>query len=77
MTEPEPRRSRLVFTGLAVVLCLLLGLALATQVRQTESGDALETARPADLLVLLGSLQQREAALNTEVLDLQRQLAVL
>lgn len=77
MTEPEPRRSRLVFTGLAVVLCLLLGLALATQVRQTESGDALDTARPADLLALLGSLQQREAALNTEVLDLQRQLAAL
>ena len=77
MTEPEPRRSRLIFTGLAVVLCLLLGLALATQVRQTESGDALDTARPADLLALLGSLQQREAALNTEVLDLQRQLAAL
>jgi len=77
VTEPEPRRSRLVFTGLAVVLCLLLGLALATQVRQTESGDALDTARPADLLALLGSLQQREAALNTEVLDLQRQLAAL
>ena len=32
---------------------------------------------PADLLVLLDSLQQREAALNTEVADLQRTLAAL
>lgn len=77
MSPAESRRSRLIFTVLAVVLCLLLGLALATQVRQTESGDALDTARPADLLALLGSLQQREAALNTEVGDLQRQLATL
>jgi uncharacterized protein YlxW (UPF0749 family) len=70
-------RSRLVFGVLAVLLCLLLGVAIATQVRQTESGDALETARPADLLVLLDSLQQREAALNTEVADLQRTLTQL
>ncbi len=60
-----------------VLLCLLLGVAIVTQVRQTESGDSLETARPADLLVLLDSLQQREAALNTEVTDLQRNLAQL
>jgi uncharacterized protein YlxW (UPF0749 family) len=70
-------RSHLVFGTLAVLLCLLLGVAIVTQVRQTESGDALETARPADLLVLLDSLQQREAALNTEVNDLQRNLAQL
>jgi uncharacterized protein YlxW (UPF0749 family) len=54
-----------------------LGAAIVTQVRQTESGDSLETARPADLLVLLDSLQQREAALNTEVADLQRTLSTL
>ena len=65
------------FGALAVLLCLLLGVAIVTQVRQTESGDSLETARPADLLVLLDSLQQREAALNTEVADLQRTLASL
>lgn len=70
-------RSQLLFGGLAVLLCVVLGIAIATQVRQTESGDALETARPADLLVLLDSLQQREAALNTEVADLQRTLAAL
>nr|WP_090342443.1 DUF881 domain-containing protein [Mycolicibacterium malmesburyense]CRL72844.1 hypothetical protein CPGR_02497 [Mycolicibacterium malmesburyense] len=70
-------RSQVVFGALAVVLCLLLGVAIVTQVRQNESGDSLETARPADLLVLLDSLQQREAALNTEVADLQRTLAQL
>ena len=70
-------RSQLVFGALAVVLCLVLGVAIVTQVRQNESGDSLETARPADLLVLLDSLQQREAALNTEVAELQRTLAQL
>ena len=66
------RGARSVFGVLAVLLCLLLGIAIATQVRQTRSGDALEHARPADLLVLLDSLQQREAALNTEVSELRR-----
>lgn len=70
-------RSQLVFSVLAVLLCLLLGVAIATQVRQTGSGDSLETARSADLLVLLDSLQQREAALNTEVAELERTLAQL
>lgn len=65
-------RSQLMFGALGVLLCLLLGVAIVTQVRQNESGDSLETARPADLLVLLDSLQQREASLNTEVADLQR-----
>ncbi len=70
-------RSQIAFGALAVVLCFVLGVAIVTQVRQTDSDDALETARPADLLVLLDSLQQREAALNTEVDDLQRTLAQL
>jgi uncharacterized protein YlxW (UPF0749 family) len=70
-------RSQLVFGALGVLLCVLLGVAIVTQVRQNESGDSLQTARPADLLVLLDSLQQREAALNTEVADLQRTLASL
>jgi uncharacterized protein YlxW (UPF0749 family) len=55
----------------------MLGAAIATQVRRTETGDALESARPADLVMLLDSLQQREAALNKEVSDLQRTLAAL
>ncbi len=67
-------RSRLVFGTLAILLCLLLGIAIVTQVRQTESGDSLETARPADLLLLLDSLRQREATLNTEVSELQNTL---
>ena len=75
---PAGRRGqRLLFGALAVLLCLLLGVAIVTQVRQNESDDALQTARPADLLVLLDSLQQREAALNTEIADLQRTLAAL
>ena len=67
-------RSQWIFGALGVLLCMLLGIAIVTQVRQTGSGDSLETARPADLLVLLDSLQQREAALNTEVADLQQTL---
>ena len=70
-------RPQRIFGALAVLLCLVLGVAIATQVRQTDSGDSLETARPADLLVLLDSLQQREAALNTEVAELQQTLASL
>src|SRR5262249_21321659 len=68
---------RTVFGALAILLCLLLGVAIVTQVRQNESGDSLDTARPADLLVLLDSLRQREATLNTEVAELQRTLTTL
>ncbi len=86
--EPQPpigelrprgflRRGRTAFGTLAVMLCLLLGVAVATQVRQTTSGDSLDTARPADLLVLLDSLRQREATLSTEVAELQRSLNAL
>ncbi|MFZ0902849.1 MAG: DUF881 domain-containing protein [Mycobacterium sp.] len=71
------RRGRTIFGVLAVFLCVLLGLAIATQVRQNNSGDSLDTARPADLLVLLDSLHQREAALSTEVAELQRTLSAL
>jgi hypothetical protein len=71
------RRGRTVFGGLALILCLLLGVAIATQVRQTNTGDSLDTARPADLLVLLDSLRQREATLSTEVAELQRSLNAL
>ncbi len=71
---PRPGRSRQVFGALAILLCLVLGIAIVTQVRQTKSGDALDTARPADLLVLLDSLRQREATLNTEVGELQNTL---
>jgi uncharacterized protein YlxW (UPF0749 family) len=65
------------FGVLAVILCVVLGVAIATQVRRTESGDTLESARPADLVTLLDSLQRREASLNKQVADLQRTLAAL
>ncbi len=71
------RRGRTVFGTLAVTLCLLLGVAIATQVHQTNTGDSLDTARPADLLVLLDSLRQREATLSTEVAELQSTLNAL
>lgn len=71
------RRGRTAFGILAVLLCLLLGVAIATQVHQTTSGDSLDTARPADLLVLLDSLRQRDATLSTEVAELQRSLNAL
>ncbi|HEY2198430.1 MAG TPA: DUF881 domain-containing protein [Mycobacterium sp.] len=71
------RRGRTVFGALALILCLLLGVAIATQVHQTTTGDSLDTARPADLLVLLDSLRQREATLSTEVAELQRSLNAL
>ena len=67
-------RSRLSFGTLAILLCLVLGIAIVTQARQTRSGDSLETARPADLLVLLDSLRQREGTLNSEVTELQNTL---
>lgn len=70
-------RTRLVFGMLAILLCLLLGIAIVTQVRQTRSGDSLDTARPADLLVLLDSLRRREATLNGEVSELQNTLNTL
>jgi len=65
------------FSVLGLALCLLLGVAIVTQVRQNDSQDALETARPADLLVLLDSLRQREATLGTEVAELQQTLNAL
>jgi uncharacterized protein YlxW (UPF0749 family) len=71
------RRGRAVFGALALILCLLLGAAIATQVHQTNTGDSLDTARPADLLVLLDSLRQREATLSTEVAELQSSLNAL
>ena len=70
-------RAQTAFGALAVVLCVLVGLAIVTQARQTNTGDYLESARPADLVVLLDSLQQREASLNKEVAELQRTLTTL
>lgn len=71
---PAPRSSRAVFSVLAAVLVMLLGVAIATQVKSTGDGDGLDAARPADLLVLLDNLNRREAALRQEITGLERTL---
>ncbi|TQF68222.1 DUF881 domain-containing protein [Rhodococcus spelaei] len=77
VTPASVRRSRTVFGLLAVLLMAALGLAIATQVRDTGSGDSLDSARPADLLVVLDTLNQREASLRQEVASLEETLATL
>lgn len=64
-------------TVLIAVLCLALGLAIATQVRRTNSGDTLADQRPEDLVVLLDGLQQREAALRKEIAEAEAALTRL
>ncbi|SDD46938.1 DUF881 domain-containing protein [Rhodococcus tukisamuensis] len=76
-TTAAARRSRVVFGLLAALLVGVLGVAIVTQVRDTGSGDSLDSARPADLLVLLDNLNQREAALREEVSSLEATLATL
>ncbi|MCK0093547.1 DUF881 domain-containing protein [Rhodococcus sp. HNM0563] len=71
---PDSGRKRRVYAVLAMLLVALLGTAIATQVKNTETGDTLDSARPADLLVLLDSLNRREAALRQEITGLERTL---
>ncbi len=78
--EPAPTgrtRAAPVFAVLAALLVFLLGTAIATQVRNTGTGDTLDSARPADLLVLLDNLNRREAALRQEITALERTLSSL
>ncbi|WP_241249879.1 DUF881 domain-containing protein [Rhodococcus sp. X156] len=70
-----PRRARVLSAVLVCALCAGLGLAIATQVRDTASGDSLDTARPSDLVVLLDTLHQREATLREEITQLQDSIA--
>ncbi|OWY79240.1 MULTISPECIES: DUF881 domain-containing protein [Rhodococcus] len=70
-------RSQRVFLVLAAILVVLLGAGIATQVRTTDTGDDLDSARPADLLVLLDNLNRREAALRQEITELERTLSSL
>lgn len=62
------------FAVLAFVLVMLLGVAIATQVRGTGSGDTLDSARPADLLAVLDNLNRREASLRQEIGTLEQTL---
>lgn len=59
------------FGGLAIVLMALLGFGIVVQVRGGDSGDSLDAARPADLLVLLDNVGRREAALRAEIAELE------
>lgn len=73
--EARPTRGRAsVSVVLVAVLCMLLGVGIVTQVRDTKSGDGLDSARPSDLLALLDSLHQREAALRQEIATLEQSL---
>lgn len=76
-TRPARSRARFGFGLLAVLLMAALGVAIATQVSSTGSGDNLDSARPADLLVVLGNLNQREAALRQEIAGLEQTLSKL
>lgn len=67
-------RANRVSTALIAVLCLLLGVAIAAQVKRTRAGDTLADQRPQDLVVLLDGLQQREAALRKEIADAEAAL---
>jgi len=74
---PTRARARFGFGLLAVLLMVALGVAIATQVSSTGSGDNLDSARPADLLAVLGNLNQREAALRQEIAGLEQTLTKL
>ena len=64
-------------TILIALLCLALGVAIATQVRRTHAGDTLGDQRPQDLVVLLDGLQQREAGLEQEIAAAEATLSTL
>lgn len=78
--EPTPSvsvRTHLVFGVVAAILLAGLGIAIVTQVKSTDSGDGLDSASPADLLVVLDTLNQREAGLRQEISDLEQSLSTL
>lgn len=75
--ESASRRSHVVFAVLAALLLGGLGIAIVTQVKNTGSGDTLDSASPADLLVVLDTLNQREAALRQEIASLEQTLDTL
>lgn len=67
----------MVFGSLAVLLMGVLGFVLVVQVRVNDSGDSLDTARPADLLVVLDNVGRREASLREEISALEAALSAL
>ena len=71
------RRQRVVSHLLIAALCAVLGYALIVQVRRTDSGDTLGSARPADLVTILDGVQRRGDDLTAEIAALQKTLAAL
>lgn len=77
LTRSVSVRTHWVFGIVAAVLLAGLGIAIVTQVKSTDSGDSLDAASPADLLVVLDTLNQREAGLRQEIADLEQSLSRL
>jgi uncharacterized protein YlxW (UPF0749 family) len=78
--EPAGRsdsRQRMVSHLLIAVLCAVLGYAIIIQVRATDNGDTLATARPQDLVAILDGVNRRGDDLTAEIDELQRTLATL
>jgi uncharacterized protein YlxW (UPF0749 family) len=74
MDEPEPRRlgTRSSGTGALIgLLLVVLGFAIATQVRSTNTDEALDNARPEDLVRILSDLDSRAERLRREIAELE------
>lgn len=73
-----PRRTgSVLFGSLTVLSMVLLGFGLVVQARDNDTGDALDAARPADLLVVLDNVARREASLRAEIAELEDTLTAL
>jgi uncharacterized protein YlxW (UPF0749 family) len=71
MTTPPPRNSRS-GSALIAVLVLLLGFALAVQLKTNRNEDAgLTTARPEDLVRILSDLDSEQTRLRNEINGLE------
>lgn len=63
--------------AVVAILTLLLGFAIAVQVRTHSSGDALSGLREEDLIGILDNQTDRENRLRQQIADLQRNLSDL
>jgi uncharacterized protein YlxW (UPF0749 family) len=76
--EPAParprRRQSLVAASLIAVLTVLLGFAIAVQVRSTGTGGALDVAREEELVSILDDLDNREERLRAQIADQRGEL---
>ncbi|SHG19466.1 DUF881 domain-containing protein [Geodermatophilus nigrescens] len=76
-TPPRRRRSSLVAASLIAVLTVLLGFAIAVQVRSTDTGEALEGVREEDLIGILDDLDAQEERLRAQIADQRADLREL